>query len=1033
VAHRALMRGAVAATISLSLAAGLGPMSAPAAAADASPETVIPVTMQATPRRAFVMSAGDTGFLHMSTATGYYGLDWTDFNGTTRRVEGGKGLGPRRSSWYGAGSDIVVLPPEFGHGDVRLQNMATGEKWTVNVPLGMLYSGTFGDTVLAENAAGTQLHLLRSVNGTVEDRTVTGLPEGSVIQLYRMGGTTGLKVDFSVGDGPWQDAWVDLRTASASVLPPAVATSESLITARHLVTPTSSGVRVYEQGRFDGPVHELALDMKEAVVVGVVGDSLILGRYDPQFPRGYETAMYRLYAVPFDGSPERVLMNRAVDRIVAVCPDGGLVMIGGASAEDYGFNLLSAAPDGTVQPRRLLRVPPVPMAHQGLVLSGGRLTTVEYGERRTFAFTREISAEADGYGERKQRGRLSSPYQMCGDPGGGPSCPELFAADDGRIVYRGMAMLGDETVARLYVVDKDGDFPGTPYETGFDRDAYTDGSRIMDVSGHLVLFLGMLPGGGSELHVVDIDSGKVLHREDALDGALWGTTLWTSTAPGTVTAKDARTGAALTSFTVGTGCGTVYGLKAVGRWLYWKCSGNTAPAMRAGVFDVQERRDVSLPADTGRQARLGDGFVVTGGNAASVVHDVQSGTAMSQTLSPASGSVSVDPHTGQVAYSVPGGDIHISRRATQAYPLAALYGLVSPRAETDSTPLAWRGEWWLSKPAASWSLVVRHKESGRIVANREGGAAEHSIATSWDGRDASGGYLPNGAYTWTLTAQPADGHGPVMTKTGDLRLTGGQPIRRDHAGGSSAPDGVGDLLTLDAAGAFAFQHGTGTGAFSGRTAASGWATTATAVPFGDINGDRCNDVLVRLSSGELRVYKPGCGAPLVPSGAYTRVGLGWGQYDVLTSPGDITGDGSADLVARQASTGDMYLYAGAGDGKFAARVKFAANWKTYTKVVGVGDVTGDGRADLLAHDASGGVWRYDGLGDGRFKGRAQVFSGWGRGYNALVGVGDITGDSKADLVARDGSGNLYRHNGTGTGTFAGSVRIGAGWQSYKLY
>ncbi|MET7715506.1 VCBS repeat-containing protein [Streptomyces sp. NPDC005407] len=1027
------MRGAVAATISLSLAAGLGPMSAPAAA-DAPPETVIPVTMQAMPRHAYVMSAGDTGFLHMSTATGYYGLDWTDFNGATRRVEGGKGLGPRRSSWYGAGSDIVALPPEFEHGDVRLQSMATGEKWTVNVPRGMRYSGTFGDTVLAENAAGTQLHLLRSVNGAVEDRTVTGLPEGSVIQLYRMGGTAGLMVDFSVGDGPWQDAWVDFRTASASVLPPAAATMESLITARHVVTETSSGVRVYEQGRFDGPVHELTLNMKEAVVLGVVGDSLILGRYDPQFPRESETAMYRLYAVPFDGSPERLLMNRAVSRIVAVRADGGLVMIGGASAQDYGFNLLSAAPDGAVQSRRLLRIPPVPMAHRGMVLSGGSLTTVEYESRKTLAFTREISPEADGYGERKQRGSLSFPYQSCGDPGGGLSCPELFAAGDGRIVYRGTVAQGDESVARLYVVDKDGAFPGTPYETGFEAaDAFTDGSRIVDVSGHLVLFLGRRPGGGSELHVVDIDSGKVLHKEDALDGALWGTTLWTSTAPGTVTAKDARTGAALTSFTVGTGCGTVYRLKAVGRWLYWKCSGGAATETQAGVFDVQERRGVSLPVDTGQQARLGDGFVVTGGNAAAVVHDIQRGTGVSQTLSPASGSVSVDPHTGQVAYSVHGGDIHISRRATQVCPLAALYGLVSPRAETDSTPLAWRGEWWLSKPAGSWSVVVRHKESGRTVANREGGVAEHSIATSWEGRDASGGYLPNGTYTWTLTAQPADGHGPAMTKTGDLRLTGGQPIRRDHAGTSSAPDGAGDLLTLDAAGAFAFQHGTGAGTFSGRTAASGWVSTATAVLFGDINGDRCNDVLVRLASGELRAYKPACGAPLVPSGAYTKVGLGWGQYDVLTSPGDITGDGSADLVARQASTGDMYLYAGAGDGKFAARVKFAANWKTYTKVIGVGDVTGDGRADLLAHDATDGLWRYDGLGDGRFKGRAQVFSGWGRGYNVLVGVGDITGDAKPDIVARDGSGNLYRHNGTGTGTFGAGVRIGTGWQSYKLF
>jgi hypothetical protein len=205
-----------------------------------------------------------------------------------------------------------------------------------------------------------------------------------------------------------------------------------------------------------------------------------------------------------------------------------------------------------------------------------------------------------------------------------------------------------------------------------------------------------------------------------------------------------------------------------------------------------------------------------------------------------------------------------------------------------------------------------------------------------------------------------------------------------------------------------------------------------AVPFGDLSGDRCNDVLVRLSSGALRLYKPACGAALKPSTSYTTLGTsGWNQYDVLTSPGDISGDGRPDLLARNTSTGDVYLYKGTSAGKLAARVKLYANWKTYKKVVGVGDVNGDGIGDLLAQDKSNTVYRYYGIGRGTFGARAKLFTAWGASYNTVIGTGDITGDGKADLVSRDTSGNLYRNSGDGKGSFGARVKIATGWGGYK--
>jgi hypothetical protein len=308
-----------------------------------------------------------------------------------------------------------------------------------------------------------------------------------------------------------------------------------------------------------------------------------------------------------------------------------------------------------------------------------------------------------------------------------------------------------------------------------------------------------------------------------------------------------------------------------------------------------------------------------------------------------------------------------------------------------------------------------------------GGEARGLITTAWDGVPSAGHPAPNGTYTWTLTAQPADGKGASLVKSGSIALRGGAAVRRDQNG-----DGVGDLLTMNGSGGLTFQLFNGAGKLSGGLSGSGWPTTAYAVPFGDFSGDRCNDVLVRLVSGELRSYKPACGKAVTPSTAYVKVGAtGWQQYDVLTSPGDANGDGLADLIARQKTTGDIYFYAGRSDGRFAAKVRIFTNWKLYGQIAGVGDITGDGKVDLLGHDKAGVLWRYNGLGNGKFAARVKVFSSWGTSYNAVIGVGDVTGDGKADLVERDTGGNLFRGDGNGKGSFGGRVQIATGWKGYK--
>ncbi|MFF2411526.1 FG-GAP-like repeat-containing protein [Streptomyces sp. NPDC058092] len=1011
------------------IAAGLGVT--PSASAVDTPggitDITIPATMRTTPGTSSMMSAGSTGFLHSSTTSGDYGLDWTTYDGVTHRIEGGDGKGSYDPiEHYGADSDIVAMPPAGGIGDVALRDMATGRSWTITVPAGQTYAMTLADTVVtygprANGTTMTEIHLLRAENGVVTDRPVTGLPEGASFYTGARGTAQGLLPMLHMpGTGFVRWGWVDLATARLTLLPEGTL-GTPLVADGRLVNTERDGVHIYAAGNLDAA--ERVVPIPRGRILGVVGDALVVGRYDPAYgAKRMDAAQWRISAVPFDGSAERELVARAVADRVAVRPDGGLVVMGGSSALEYGFRAITAQGTGEAHVVPLHPIAPVPFRTQRLLMDRGRVDALEYGDERTAVYSRELAATAPGYGPRVDRGGLPGFLADCGRTE--LKCPELVATGDGRIVYRSTPQ---EQEGTLSVVAEGGSFPGTQWKTGFsgsgDQDEFV-GTRVRAASGNLVLVTGKPAGGERELRVIDIDKGTVVRKEPIAVAALWGTTLWTASRTATagkftVTARQARTGATLTTATVGAACTSPNDLQAVGEWLYWKCDIAGAPYQAAGVYNVRTRKNVPL-ADVGT-AQLGNGVVVVDG-ARATRYDVHGGTAVGQKLDGTA--PSLDPRTGDIALRQ-GYGVRVVRAGLPAVSLTSPYSAVTAVVETDSTPVAWRGEWWLSEPVASWTLTVRDKATGRTVATRSGGAAAYSVAASWDGRAAGGGYLPNGPYTWTLTAEPADGAGAALTQSGTVRLTGGAAVRRDYSG-----DGAGDVLTLNSKGRFTVQRGDGAGKFSGKTTGSGWSTSAVAVPFGDLNNDRCNDVLVRMTDGSLRGYRPGCGKALTPTAPYTKLGTGFQAYKTLTSPGDLTGDGRADLLGWKTSTGDLYLFAAKSDGTLAAGKKIRSKW-TYTKIMGVGDLNGDGYGDLLAKDKSNNLWRYNGTASGQFKERVLVFKNWGASYNTIVGVGDITGDGRADLIERDSAGRVFRNNGDGKGSFGGRTQIATGWQTYK--
>jgi hypothetical protein len=48
------------------------------------------------------------------------------------------------------------------------------------------------------------------------------------------------------------------------------------------------------------------------------------------------------------------------------------------------------------------------------------------------------------------------------------------------------------------------------------------------------------------------------------------------------------------------------------------------------------------------------------------------------------------------------------------------------------------------------------------------------------------------------------------------------------------------------------------------------------------------------------------------------------------------------------------------------------------------------------------------------------------------GAGDLDGDGRVHLVARDSSGRLWNYRGNGSGGFLPRVQLGSGWGSYAI-
>ncbi|MDE2149913.1 MAG: VCBS repeat-containing protein [Gammaproteobacteria bacterium] len=294
-------------------------------------------------------------------------------------------------------------------------------------------------------------------------------------------------------------------------------------------------------------------------------------------------------------------------------------------------------------------------------------------------------------------------------------------------------------------------------------------------------------------------------------------------------------------------------------------------------------------------------------------------------------------------------------------------------------------------PTVAIADINRDGAADVVVVNRHDASAQVLL-------DTAGSLLDSGT-TYAL----AGGTLPAWARAADVDGDGKLDILAANAGS----DSVGVL------------YGNGDGSFDPSPAIIPTGFDAADVAAADANGDgRLELIALDRSAGGLVVARNLGKRSFLSYLDHTyQDGGGNGKQAADMASADFNGDGKPDVVTANNQDNSLSVLLNDGQGGFKAPlVLTSTNASGVPNAVIVGDLNGDGNADIVTADSGGNLNAYLGNGDGTFQPKmtSPIVA---NSVNGLA-LGDLDGDGKPDVaVTENAAAQIQVCKGDGAGAF----------------